>query len=244
MANTDVLVAHQPAYLPWSGYFSRLLDVRELVVLDHVQFSERGWQHRNFVRGHRDPVRLTVPIRRRFGQPLHEVRLADAEPWAQRHWRTLVETYRRAPHWAAYADQLEAVYRRAWGHLVPLDLALTELLLRGFGLEVSLVCSSSHRPAGANTQMLVELCRRRGASTLRVGTGAIHYLDTGILQRNGIDVEVASYAHPPYGDPTPRWAPGLSALDLLLYEGPNARAVLERGARTAVWEPARKAVSA
>ena len=33
-----MLVAHQPAYLAWCGYFSRLLDTGQLVLLDHVQF--------------------------------------------------------------------------------------------------------------------------------------------------------------------------------------------------------------
>jgi glycosyltransferase involved in cell wall biosynthesis len=65
--STAVLVAHQPAYLPWCGYFSRLLDTERLVVLDHVQFSERGYQHRNSVlKAGGGAQRLTVPVRRRF----------------------------------------------------------------------------------------------------------------------------------------------------------------------------------
>jgi hypothetical protein len=243
MAGGDVLVAHQPAYLPWGGYFSRLLDVDELVVLDHVQFGERGWQNRNFVRGHTGRVRLTVPVRRRFGQPLHAVALTDG-PWAQRHWRTLTETYRRAPHWPRYADELADIYHRQWEHLVPLTLALTELMLRAFALDVTLVRSSTLAPKGENTDMLVDLCRNRGSDVLRVGTGATAYLDTETLRRHGITVEVASYAHPRYGTPSPHWEAGLSALDLLLHEGPDARAVLERGAQTSRWEAELKAVGA
>lgn len=36
----QVLVAHQPAHLPWPGYFSRLLDADQFVLLDHVLFSK------------------------------------------------------------------------------------------------------------------------------------------------------------------------------------------------------------
>ncbi|MEV0536763.1 WbqC family protein [Kitasatospora sp. NPDC050463] len=228
-----VLVAHQPAYLPWPGYFSRLLDVDELVVLDHVQFSERGRQHRNVVRGAPGsaPLRLTVPVRRSFGQPISQVELAD-EPWADRHWRTLVERYAKAPFWPDHQERLAGIYARPWTHLAPLAEALTHFLLDGFGLKVHLTPSSRLAPSGARTDMLINLCLERGATALRTGTGALGYLNQDQLAHHGIRLEVATYTHPPYGADRRGWVPGLSALDLLLHEGPNAIHVLRAGART------------
>ncbi|MFB8241659.1 WbqC family protein [Kitasatospora purpeofusca] len=232
-ATADVLVAHQPAYLPWPGYLSRLLDVGELVVLDHVQFSERGRQHRNLVRGGpgSGPVRLTVPVRRAFGKPIREVELA-AEPWAARHWRTLTQRYARAPYWREYEERLARIYATPWTHLAPLTEELTRFLLDGFGLGVRLVSSSTLALAGARTDMLVDLCRQRGATVLRTGTGALGYLDQEQLARHGIGLEVATYTHPPYGADRRGLVEGLSALDLLLHEGPGAADILRAGART------------
>ncbi|AJT62433.1 hypothetical protein T261_0744 [Streptomyces lydicus] len=227
-----VLVAHQPAYLPWPGFFSRLLDVDELVLLDHVQFSERGWQNRNFVRGPvgTEPIRLTVPVRHRFGQAIRDVETAHSD-WARRHWRTLVHSYGRAPYWPNYRGRLEEIFCRQWERLAPLNEALLELLLDGLGLRVCLVRSSALAPGGRQTHMLMNLCRAQGANRLRVGTGALAYLDHDQLAEHGIAVEIATYSHPRYGS-APGWAPGLSALDLLLHEGPNAKAILRAGART------------
>ncbi|MEV3925897.1 WbqC family protein [Actinomadura coerulea] len=234
MVGQRVLVAHQPAYLPWQGFFSRLLDgVDELVLLDHVQFSERGWQNRNLVRNAAGPrpVRLTVPVRRRFGQSIADVELAD-QPWAQRHWRTLSQTYARAPYWPHYRQPLQAVYDSPWQRLAALNEALLRLLLEAFGLPVRLVSSTTLAPRGKQTAMLIDLCRRRDATVLRVGTGAVTYLDQALLAEHGIETQIATYTHPRYG--TARgWMPGLSALDLLLHEGPdNAASVLCDGART------------
>ncbi|WP_019632252.1 WbqC family protein [Actinomadura atramentaria] len=231
-----VLVAHQPAYLPWGGYFARLLDVPRLVVLDHVQFSERGFQHRNRVlRAGGGAQWLTVPVRRRFGQPLTDV-VPDGRLWARRHFRTLAQNYGRAPCWDSYAQGLDELYARPWERLVDLDLALTGFLLDALGLSVELVRSSSIGPAGARTDMLVDLCRRTGARTLRVGTGATGYLDAAALAAAGIDVEVSTFALPPYpqagGGP---FTDGLSVLDLLLHRGPHARAALAAGAATSRW---------
>jgi hypothetical protein len=237
----QVLVAHQPAYLPWCGYFSRLLDVSRLVLLDHVQFAERGRQHRNVILGAAGaPVRLTVPVRRRFGQAIGEVRIDSSQPWSRAHWQTLSQAYRRAPYWDAYARQLGALYERSWTRLADLDIAVTELLLDSFGLRVQLIRSSALRPAGAKTGMLTDLCRLTAARVLRVGAGATRYLDQAQLRTAGITVEVTTYSHPPYPQRHRSFTPGLSAIDLLLNCGPRAIDVLRAGAVTRAWtgEPA------
>ncbi|WP_331773295.1 WbqC family protein (plasmid) [Embleya sp. NBC_00888] len=229
---TGAVALHQPAYLPWPGYFSRLLDADELVLLDHVQFARHGWQNRNHVRGGAGsgPVRLTVPIRRDFGQSIDTVRIADGS-WARRHWRTLSQAYSRAPFWPRYGPALEDIYRTPWKRLAPLNEALLRLLLDGFALRLPVIRSSELAPAGHRTRMLVDVCLRRGATRMVLGDGAHAYLDHDLPAEHGITVEFASYAPHPYGT-APGWTPHLSALDLLLHEGPNAPVVLRAGART------------
>ena len=237
-ARAAVLVAHQPAYLPWPGYFSRLLDLDRLVLLDHVQFTTSGWQHRNYIRDPRGGrLRLTVPIRRQFPQPLHHARIAD-DQWRARHWRALVDSYTRAPYWATYADRLHAIYAHPWTRLVELNTALLRLLLDGFGLQVTLPRSSDLRPTGTRTEMLADLCHRTGATVLRVGTGAVSYLDTDLLTGRGISVQIATYRPTPYPQPGTTFTPGLSAVDLLLQCGPAACEVLERAGNVTAWAAA------
>lgn len=244
----DVLVAHQPAFLPWLGYLARLTDLRRLVLLDQVQFSDRGWQHRNYIRGtHGNAQLLGVPVRRRFGQPIHQVRIAP-ETWQARHWRTLTQAYGRAPYWPDWAESLQAIYRRHWEYLIDLNEALLRLLLDGFGLQVALVRASTLDPVGHKSAMLIGLCRRTGTRVLRTGTGATGYLDASMLTQAGISVEIATYQPPPPGDaPSSPDTNGsainvrtgqaipLSALDALLHHGPNAHHLLTAGAQLRPW---------
>ncbi|MFD0396490.1 WbqC family protein [Kitasatospora sp. NPDC127121] len=228
-ARHDVLVAHQPAYLPWPGYFSRLLDVDRLVLLDHVPYSERGWQNRNFVTGPLgERIRLTVPVTRVFGEPLAKALVAD-DRWRGRHWRTLREAYGRAAHWPGLEQRLLPIYEHPWTHLADLNQALLAVMLDAFGLEVRLERSSEIAPDGAKTAMLADLCRRTGTNVLRVGTGAADYLDTAWLTERGIGVEVATY-HPPAAM-RPSTGAAASALDLLAHHGPGALRLLEAGGR-------------
>lgn len=236
MARTEVLVAHQPAYLAWHGYFARLLDVDRLVLLDHVQFAERGRQHRNDIRAPRGgPLRLTVPVRRRFGQPIGQVRIADPG-WAARHWRAIEQSYRRAPYWDEYGSALAAIYHHPWALLVDLNITLTRFILNTLGLDVTLVRSGDLAPAGQKTAMLVNLCRTTGASVLRVGTGgSLRYLDPVMLADSGITVEVATYTHPSYRQGPGPFTPNLAALDLIMHTGPRAIDVLRAGSLVSPW---------
>lgn len=235
-----ILVAHQPAYLPWQGYFARLLDVNRLVLLDHVQFAERGRQHRNWIR---DPnggrQLLSVPVRRsgRFGQSIREVEIADSR-WAQRHWRTLEQTYRQAPYFDDLKDDLRRVYQHPWTTLHEVNSALIHLMLDVLGLPVRIEHSSTISPTGRKTAMLIDLARRTGASVLRVGTTAPRYLDATLLAQAGIGVEIINHTHHPYPQGPGPFLPGLAALDLVLHQGTAARNILAAGVSLHRWEPA------
>lgn len=230
---TGVLVAHQPAYLPWPGYFSRLTDVDRFVVLDHVQYGGQ-WQHRNYVAGPGGRRRMTVPVVRQAGQPISEARIAG-DDWRRRHWRTLEETYGKAEFWPRWGSGLGAIYGQRWERLADLNQALFQFLLDGFAIRVGLEHSSELKPQGHKTWMLIDLCQMTGSTTLRVGTGAIGYLDVRALAEAGVGVEVATYIDRPYRRGRQPFLPGLSALDLLLHQGTEARRILDDGARTAAW---------
>lgn len=227
---TRILVAHQPAYLPWGGYFARLVDVNELVLLDHVQFSERGYQHRNHIRAPRGgPLRLTVPVRRRFGQAISEVEIADPG-WSRRHWRAITESYRHAPYWRYYADRLEEVYRSRHRRLLDLTTALTELFLDALEIPAAITPASALSPEGRRTDLLIDLARTRAADILRVGTGADRYLDRSALRTAGIGVEVIRYSTLAYRQGPGPFTPNLSVLDMLMWTGPRTRDLIHAGA--------------
>jgi WbqC-like protein family len=224
----QILVPHQPAYLPWPGFFSRLLGLDRLLVLDHVQFSRGSWQQRNYLLSTTGRQRVTVPVVHHFGQPISAARISG-DQWRPRHWQTITAAYRRAPYFPQWSGPLEEIYARPWDSLAELNVALIELLLRGFGIEAELVFSSQLGPQGHATEMLVSLCELTGASVLRLGMGAAGhggYLDWDLVAKAGISVQVSDFGYRPYPQAFPGFTVGLSALDLLLNCGPGARQIL------------------
>lgn len=132
-------------------------------------------------------------------------------------------------------SRLAAVYDQRWDRLTDLNQAILELLLEGFGIQIRLLRSSDLRPRGRKTQMLIDLCHLTDSRALRVGAGALDYLDFAALAKAGIGVQVATYSHPPYPRGRQPFIPGLSALDLLLHHGAAGHRILSQGSQLTTW---------
>lgn len=74
--------------------------------------------------------------------------------------------------------------------------------------------------------MLIDLCRRTNCDVLRVGTGALSYLDMPALSEAEIGLQIATFAPSSRRD---AGQPAASVVDLLFHHGPAARDLLKAG---------------
>lgn len=229
-----LIAIHQPHYLPWLGYLSRMACADLFVVLDHVQFERRNYQNRARVRIDGEPRWLSVPVE----QHSREERIADKRignaPQGPRHWSrihflTLRHAYREARFVDAYLAQLRQIYESRYERLVDLNAALLDFLRTAYGIRTPLVSSSALAPQGTKSELVLDICRRVGASALLVGLGASRrYLDREAFARAGIALVLQEFAHPVYRQcGAAPFTAGLSAIDPLLNCGPEARRLLE-----------------
>lgn len=54
----------QPYFLPYIGYFQLINVVDEFIIYDNIQFSKRGWFHRNRILEYDKDVYITLPLKR------------------------------------------------------------------------------------------------------------------------------------------------------------------------------------
>ncbi len=216
-----MLVAiHQPHYLPWLGYLHRMARADLFVLLDHVQFERRNYQNRAGILIDGQPRWLTVPVEQRsreerLDEKRIDNRLEGMRAWQRVHFMTLHHAYRDAAYRDAYT--LKGIYSRRYEKLVDLNIATLEFMREVFGIRTPLVRSSTLGAEGAKSELVLDICRRVGASALLVGLGASrHYLDRAAFARAGITLVLQQFVHPVYRQTGKQFTPGLSAIDLLL----------------------------
>lgn len=229
-----LLTGHQPNYLPYLGFFHKIAQADHFTIVDNTQFVKRGpfgWIHRNKIRTADGWMWLSVPVhtKGRFTQSIRETTIRADQPWARKHWRAIEHNYRKAPHFARYAEPLRAAYEREWTSLADLNIALIRLLLGFLGIERPITIAGEAGIDGTATGLVIALCRAAGTAEYLSGVHGRDYLDAAMLREAGVTVRFQEFSHPTYPQCQPgEFVPNLSVLDLLFNVGPDSRAVLTR----------------
>ncbi|MEU4792150.1 WbqC family protein [Micromonospora tulbaghiae] len=223
------LAGHQPDYLPYGGFFARMLMVDRFVLVDHVQYEKKSFQSRNRVAGSGMVALLSVPVRTsgRFAQPITTVEISEPDGrWRMKHWRTLQQCYRGSPGFARHAPFFDDLYHRSWSCLVDLNLSVIEYLRHCFAIPTAVHRSSGLGLSERRTTLLVELCRRYGADEYVSGPGGLRYVDDAELVAAGVRSAYARYSPVPYQRLGQPFISDLSAIDLLFHADRDAAALL------------------
>ncbi|WP_161554421.1 WbqC family protein, partial [Escherichia coli] len=103
--------AIQSCYIPWKGFFDLLNRCDEYVILDGAQYVKRHWHNRNKIKTANGLQWLTIPVvtKSRYEQPIDEVEISEPD-WADQHWRSIEQAYRKAPHFATYGPKVRQLY--------------------------------------------------------------------------------------------------------------------------------------
>ncbi|MFN2513879.1 MAG: WbqC family protein [Pyrinomonadaceae bacterium] len=235
-ANRVIVSIHQPHFLPWIGYFNKVLQSDAFVWLNHVQYRKNYYQNRTRVKNAaEEPFWLTLPVHAKHDTMIDKVIIADPR-WRVRITKTVEQCYRKAPHFLDCWPPLSAAIMGASDSLdqanYQIFLALMHLLeanhVRVIRAEEIPVTSSD--PTGR----LVETCHYLGASRYIAGRGGHNYLRAEEFAKEGIDLiwqefDSSRVVYPQLGA---RFVPGLSVIDCIFNLGPAKAKELIQGAWT------------
>lgn len=224
-----IVSIHQPHYLPWLRYFEKIARSDVFIVLDDVQYEKNGYQNRNRIKTAQGPVVLTVPVCRPTQVPIRDIEIDNRTDWRRAHRRSLEMSYAKAPYFARYWPELEAIYAAEWDRLGALNRALLLLFVRQLEIPTRIHFSSELPTESRSTQRLVELCRAVQGDVYLSGAYAVHaYLQPEILEQAGIRLAFQEWSAPTYSQCYGRagFAPDLALVDLLFNEGPRSREIL------------------
>ena len=214
----------QSSYIPWKGYFDIIHDVDTFIFYDDVQFTYQDWRSRNRIIVNGDAHWLTVPTGSSIDRLIHEVALADPR-WQKKHWRTISQSYAKAPHFQDYRGVFEDIYLgREWRNLSELNQAIVSTIGRDLlGIETEFRDSREFGAQGQKLDRLLDLLVKAGATTYVSGPSASSYIDPTRFADAGIELVYKDYrGYPEYPQNISPFRHDVSVLDLLFQTGPDA----------------------
>lgn len=219
---------HQPDFLPYLGFFHRLLLVDQFIVLDDVQFEKGGWHHRDQVKTRQGTKWLTLSIKKGyFLQQIRNVQLSQpSQSWVDRNLNLIQENYKNSSYFDAYFSQIQDIYRQDHEKLIDINLAFLEFCLQVFEIEVEIIFSSSLQVEGTSNQRLINLLKAVDGTHYLSGIGARDYMEEEMFIEAGIQVEWQQFNHPIYPQLHGDFIPYLSCIDLFFNCGPKSKEIL------------------
>lgn len=218
---------HQPAYLPWLGYFDRIRSVDLFIYLDTVQFQKGSFQNRNKVMTQDGPKWLTVPVEtagQLYDTALKDLRIDVSQRWQKKHWSTLRTSYGSAPAFDPVSREIEGFYDRQWELLSDLCWEMLLVFNRLLDLDTRLVRASDlGNVDGRKSDLVLNLCRKVGATMYLSGSQGKDYLNEPRFAEAGIVVEYQNFVPAPYRQQGDTFVPALGVVDFLFNEPEPAR---------------------
>jgi hypothetical protein len=210
-------VIHQPDFLPYLGFFQRLLRADIFIVLDHVQFvhSNRGWTHRDRIKTAYGERWLTVSVKKApRDTAINKIELSGGD-WREQNLNLIRENYRNAPYFSELYPRIEALYASPVTLLWEFNMNSIKLLLEWFAIDLPIIFASTLQPEGHKNELLVDLLKKAGADRYLSGTGAKDYFVPEPFLNAAIEVEWQEFQHPAYPQQFGDFIPYLSSIDLL-----------------------------
>lgn len=227
-----IVSANQPYFFPFPGFFYKAHLSDTFVILDNVQFP-RGttWITRNRFKSDQGTLWMTVPVKKKgLGlQSINDVRICHDGRWAKKHTESLKNAYSKAPYRREHLDFARELFSSNVEKLIDLNLLTISYLMKCLRIDTKVTRLSELGIQAKGEQLLIELCRRLGASQFLVQSAAVKYLDADRFKASGIrlaEIKPPALVYPQlWGD----FIPNLSAFDLILNCGPKAHDILFAG---------------
>ncbi len=89
---------NQPYFFPYIGYYQLLFNSDIFVIYDDVDFINRGWINRNYIRGNKDErIRFTIPITKLSSvKKINELSIYNVDSFSNKFEKTLKQYYSKA----------------------------------------------------------------------------------------------------------------------------------------------------
>jgi len=217
----------QPSYLPWLGFFEQMMSVDTFVFYDDVQYTKNDWRNRNRIKTKDGFLWLTIPVKGSTSLQIREVRIDNNQNWQEKHQKTLVQLYSKAPYFEEVLVLFEPLWNKKYEFLLDAVVDSITIITEYLNIETKIIFSSEIKVSGNKNEKLINICKTLGASEYYSGLAAQNYLDNELFNRNGINIAFQHYQHPLYPQMHGNFVSHLSIIDLLFNCGKKSRQMIK-----------------
>lgn len=228
-----VLVAHQPQFLPWLGFFNKAAMGDVYLIHDTDQFKKETFENRNKVRIHNPPgwTWITAPVSGKSEiLNISEVKFSNTK-WQNKALKTIELSYRKAPYFDNYFGIIEKIFKFNDESLREFNINAIMIFFDLLEIRVPVYRSSELIRQGCvlkgqSTDAVISMCKWFNAKTFVAGSMGKTYIEREKFKHEGIQLVFQKFIHPIYHQMHGDFIPYMSIVDLLFNHGSESRGIL------------------
>ena len=210
-----IISIHQPAYIPWLGYFDKIARSAIFVYLDTVQYEKNSFINRNQVKTAQGITWLTIPVKSKGHTKgsLLTTGIDYSQPWQSKHLKTIEMNYKKAPFFAKNFPKLEQITMNPAFSLAEFSLQQLLFWLSEFDIRTKVVRASDLPVHSTKSDLVLDLCKHLGAKRYISGMLGRNYLNENAFEESGVKIEYQNFVPSVYPQLWGDFVPCLSILD-------------------------------
>lgn len=210
----------QPYLLPYLGYFQLMHATDAFVLLDDVNYINKGWINRNRILVSDRDYLFTMPLKDASqNRRINEIERSPDKHWLKKFFRTVELAYKRAPHFEAVQALLQDVFNSPEQNLSAFLRASFKHIHRYLGVAERIIPSSSLFGGKElkGQERIVHIAKAVGAEHYVNLPGGRGLYNADFFARNGLALSFLEPALPEYQQFGAPFVPGLSLIDVLMF---------------------------
>src|SRR5580698_6754117 len=112
MNSQKVIAVHQPNFMPWLGYFYKIVHADVFVILDNVEYQSGNASsitNRVKIKTLQGELMLAVPVKKGESKIIKDIMIDNKQPWARKMSKTIQINYAKSAFFNQYFPKLEEI---------------------------------------------------------------------------------------------------------------------------------------
>ena len=228
-----IVSIHQPNYLPWLGYFNKIIRSDVFVIFDDVQFpiGKKGFfGNRNQIKTNSGQLWLTVPVLDRSKcKNFNDIKV-NYNGWNEKHIKNIENFYRKSEYFDVYYKDIENILSQEYDNFSELSTKLITYFMNVMDIDTKLVYSSEICKDVDLTGMdkIFYILEQLKADTYisSDGPGSRRYIKDEDFSDKNIKLIWQDFEHPIYKQMHGDFISHLSIIDLLFNCGDKSKEII------------------
>ena len=179
---------HQPNFMPWLGYFYKIMQSDVFIFLDDVQIQKTGASYTNRVslNINAQSQYVTMPIKKESNNlNINQVKYFD-ERWKKKLLGTLQGSYAKAPFFKEHKKFIFDLIQFKADNISQYNINFIQSIARKLEINTIFVKSSDYAISSTSTQRLIDLIKKVNGNIYLSGQGGDNYQEHKLFEDSKI----------------------------------------------------------